>query len=312
MAEVTPPTNPEPAPRPAPAPRIVPSPVRPRYSPQEVSKRKNQGIIGQISTLIFQPGLFFFTLPATRQWVLIAMVAVLLTGYSAIRKTETSTANGGDSGVLQPDISFDGGFTGFEDPFGGGGGGGDPFEVPLPNDGGIITDGGSSGASGDINSQLSIAVTSGAWVVMAWGLQAIVFGLATILNLRAPNWGKNLQVAVWASVPLIIMVAIQLVFHSLGGRGQGAGLSLVATVWQDFATLSSEQQLLLYSALTQTTLFALWHLSLVYTGAREALQGKRIASLLVVLVWAFIAVTLPILLGRVTLPMNLVLGGMPQ
>jgi hypothetical protein len=285
--------------------------VRPRYSPQDISKRKNQGIIAQISTLIFQPGLFFFTLPATRQWVLIVMLAVLLTGYSAIRKAETGTANGGDSGALQPDISFDGGFSGIEDPFGGIGGS-DPFEIPLPNDGGgTITDGGSGGASGDINSQLSIAVTSGAWVVMAWGLQAIVLGLVAIMNLRAPNWGKNLQVAVWASVPLIIMVAIQLAFRSLGGRGEGAGLSLVATVWQDFATLSSEQQLVLYSALTQTTLFALWHLSLLYTGAREALQGKHIASLLVVLVWVFIAVTMPILLGRVTLPMSLVWGVMP-
>jgi hypothetical protein len=56
------------------------------------------------------------------------------------------------------------------------------------------------------------------------------------------------------------------------------------------------------SLASRLTLFWLWRLVLIYSGARWVLAGKWWSSLLIVLVWAVVLVVAPVVTGHIRAP----------
>ncbi len=270
---------------------------RPRFSAQERARRKSHGLIGHLTTLVLQPRLFFYTLPATRHWLVVALAALLVVGLVAVRQAAGEAASAPDAGVPLPGPDFGGG--GLEVgpiPM-------DPFAVPLPETSLPESGGGALPATpSDTTAQVTTAVTAAAWTVGAWVLVAALLLPVRLLRGQPSSFGTNLQIAVWASVPLVGLLLVQSAFHAAGGQGAAPGLSAVLPRWMGFAEQTPEAQLLLTSALSQATLFSLASLAYLYFGARYALGGGRVISLLVVVVWAAVCVIVPVLTGDVVVP----------
>lgn len=280
------------APRPRRQPRV-------RVSAQERARRRQQGIIGHLTTVLLQPRLFFATLPDTRHWLMVGLVAVLLTGYSAIAPLGDAAAKEAPLSVDMPidggfgEAPIDGTFQDFDS---------DPFAAPLPTDQGLGGDISPDGAATDVNARISGAVVANAWMVGAWLFQAVLLMIVSLLNGIRPSFARNLQIVVWASVPLLLFMVVQLIFHAIGGSGTAAGLSALIPRWQAYNTFSAEAQWLVISALTQTTIFSVYGLLLLFFGARDALAGRWLVCLLVVLAWVCVAILVPVLTNTLPLP----------
>lgn len=320
MAQVSPdPVTPPPdtiLPPVAPPVVSVPRRVRPRFSAQERARRKNQGLLGHLTTLLFQPRLFFHTLPDTRQWLVVAILSLGIVGYSAIQEATRADLAGSDAAGLPTDGSFSGEFGGFDPSMMPEGempfieeGPTDPFAIPLPEQGGgEFVEGAAPSASTDTTSQVTTAVTAGAFLVGIWGLQALLLLVVTLFNGRAPSLGRGLQIAVWSSVPLVIMLIVQAIYHAAGGTGSAAGLSAVLPRWEFYMRQSPDVQWLLMSAFSQATLWGLWSVLLLYLGARDALRGRWLLCVGVVVLWIGIIIAVPVLLNIAPLPP----AGMPS
>jgi hypothetical protein len=278
------------------AQRRTTRPARARFSAQERARRKSHGLSGHLTTLVFQPRLFFCTLPATRHWLLVALAALLVVGLVAVRQAAGVGTPVTDGAVPLPGPDFSGGFSAGPVPE-------DPFAVPLPET--PLPEGGGGagpGAPSATTAHVTAAVTAAAWSVGAWALVAALLLPVRLLRGQPASFGMNLQIAVWASVPVVGLLLVQSAFHAAGGQGTAPGLSAVLPRWVGFAAQTPEVQLLLTSALSQTTLFSLASLTYLYFGARYALGGGRAISLLVVGVWAAVCVIVPVLTGDVIVP----------
>jgi hypothetical protein len=316
MAQPKPSTPPQPA-----SPVAQHRPQRPRFNAQEIAKRKTHGIIGHLSTLVLQPRLFFYTFPQTRHWLVVAVLMIGAMSYISIQRSglEATPIDGGaipiDPGLFDPsaggfgdvpiDPSAGGGFGDVPiDPSAGGGFGdvpidpNDPFGIPLPSDGGGGQLPGASGG-GDVNNQLNTAVLGGGWVVLVWVVQACLLMFIPLTNGKTPDFGKNLQVAVWSSLPMLIPTILFVVSRNAGVTDVFPGWSFLIRSWSDFATLDPAMQMVLYSFLAKISLFSLWSLFLLWHGATATLHGKPLPSLVVMLAWIVIAVMIPVLLGMV-------------
>jgi hypothetical protein len=139
------------------------------------------------------------------------------------------------------------------------------------------------------------ALLAAGGIVLAWVIQAIVLSEVSLINGVRPSFGRNLQIAVWATVPLGLMVLIQQIYFAIGGEPGQVGLSLLLTEWNGFATLPAFSRAVLMTLATNITLFWLWSLVLLYLGGRYVLNGKRTAVALVVLAWVIISVFVPAL-----------------
>lgn len=298
---------------PAPHPVTRARRVRPRFSERERARRKSQGLFGHLTTLLLQPRLFFYTLPTTRHWLVIAVLALVLVGYNAVHQTAGATGSPADTSEIpfEGDFTDGGGFPG-DSGFPGGGiimdeGGGfdpnDPFNVPLPDSGGE-TPGlpGGGATAGDTTSQVTIAVTAAAFLVGIWFLQAGLLMIVTLFRGRSPVFGRSLQIAVWSSVPLLLLLLVQQLYHAAGGTGSAPGLSAVLPRWDFYIHQPADVQWLLMSAFSQVTLWSVWSLLLLYFGGRDALGGRWYLCLLVIALWIGIAVVVPVLLGIAPLP----------
>jgi hypothetical protein len=135
-----------------------------------------------------------------------------------------------------------------------------------------------------------------------WSVQAFLLLLVPLMSGCRPSLGRGFQVAVWASVPLVLMLIVQTLYRSAGGVGDSPGISALLTRWEAFETQPADVQWLLMSAASQVTVWRLWALALLYIGAREALQGRRVAALLVCALWAGVAVVAPVMMGMTPLP----------
>jgi hypothetical protein len=275
------------------AARLSPSGrARPRFSAQDRARRKNHGLTGHLSTLLLQPRLFFYTFPETRHWLIVAALSLVVVGYLAVQAgpqvgSATPPMGISDPGMMPPVFDV---------------GGSDPFNPPLPVD----PSGGFGGAGGvpaaDTTSQVTTAVTAGAMLVGIWGAQALLLLLVPLLNGRAPSFGRGFQIAVWASVPLVLMLIVQTIYHNAGGIGDSPGVSALLTRWDDYDMQPADVQWLLMSAASQVTIWRLWALALLYFGAREALKGRRLTALFVCALWIGIAVVTPVMMGMTPLP----------
>ena len=272
-----------------------------------IQQPRPRSLFGQVSTLLLQPGTFFRTLPAfegSRQWLLIAVVLLAASGLMAVLQAERAAATdaaAGSGDMPPPDMGMP------VDPgMGGGGGaisgdfGGLPTDMGMPVDGGAP--GGQAPAEGGVSTTWTTALVAAGSLVAAWLLQALLLSEVSLFNGRAPQLGLNMQVAIYASVPLALMTGLQALYYTAGGAAGEPGLTGLVTEWTGFAGQTPFVQALLLSLASRLTLFWLWGLLLLYFGARYALRGRWWASLLVVFAWVAVIVVSPVLTGAVSAP----------
>jgi hypothetical protein len=273
---------------------------------QLVQRSRPRGLVAQIMAVLLQPGVFFRTLPSigeTRQWLWVAVIVLALAGYSAVRYQELSEAdNGGgelppmDFGALpEGDLGFEGG--GFAEVPPDAGGGGFPGEVP-PDLG--PTPGGSGG--GDVSSTWTTALVSASGIVLGWFILTLLLIEVPLFNGKMPRLGQNFHIAVWATMPLALMAALQLAYYAAGGQPGEPGLAGLLSQWETYGQLPDFSKAVILSLAGKLTLFWLWSLALIYYGARYALRGRSWASLLVVILWVTVSVVTPVLTGAVKAP----------
>jgi hypothetical protein len=257
-----------------------------------VQPAPTRGWLGHMLAVLLQPVAFFRQMPNTRQWLFVALLILVLVGAAAVRRPSAeSGVSGGD--VSAPPI-FDPNAPAIDPSFGAPI---DPSIPPvLPPDGQPAPGAGNGGSA--IAETTITALVAASGVLLAWAIQTLVLAEVSLLNGKAPNLGRNMQIAVWASVPLALMALVQLVYFALGGT-PAAGFSVLLRNWEGYTALPTMTQALLNSAQSHLTLFWLWSLLLFYTGARQALRGKGWACALAVVIWITLAILLPVLTGAV-------------
>ncbi len=270
-----------------------------------------RGVLGQVWTSVLQPGYFYRTLPPmadTRQWLWVAVLILALTGFGAVRQEALKNGDGGGS-VTPIDVNTPPGTDLGGGGFGGviGGGGTIPLDPGLggpPADfGGIpTTDTSTSGDGAGISRNLTIAVINSAGIMLGWAILTVLLCEVALFNGQLPSLGQNLQVAIWTSVPIALMAGLQLVFYAAGGTVGEPGISGLLKDWPAYETMPQFLKSVMLSLATHLTLFWVWSLALLYVGARQALNGKRWAVLIVVVIWAVVVVIVPVLSGAIAAP----------
>jgi hypothetical protein len=124
--------------------------------------------------------------------------------------------------------------------------------------------------------------------VLQWAVLVIVLAEVTMFNGRAPQIARNLQIAIWTSVPLALMAAVQLVYLANGGSIGEPGVTGFLAEWDTFAESDPYIRNFMYGVASQLTFFWLWSLALIYIAARKTLHGKRTVVILVIALWVVI------------------------
>jgi hypothetical protein len=223
---------------------------------RQALRMRPRGLRGNISTLIFQPVTFFRDLATAEPNRQAFWVAVLVLGLIGFSAVQRA--------ALQP-VS-------------------DPFAVGVPPAGATQT--------------WTTALLAASVIVVSWLVQSVLLCEVSLLNGKAPRFGLNMKVVVWASIPLGLMALINLIFYSVGGQPPPPGASTLLTVPPFdamYAGLSSFPQTLVMTLTSRITLPWLWNLVLIYLGARHALNGKRLAALLVLIAWVVLLIMIPAL-----------------
>lgn len=256
-------------------------------------REPRRGLFGHMLAVLLQPVTFFRQMPSTRQWVGAALIILILVGAAEVRRISlleagdgSTDASGAPSDVFsQLPIS----------PEGVPGGGGIPLEPIIPT--GSFP--GDATADSSITQTTVTALLAAASVVLAWLLQSIVLIPAPMFSGAAPNMARNLQVAVWASVPLGLLALIQLIYYAVGGEVGQIGVSILLERWEGYAALPTFAQAVMHSLTLHVTLFWLWSLILLYLGARHALGGRWWAVVIIMAIWIAFVLLLPVLTGAI-------------
>ncbi len=261
-----------------------------------VQQSRPRSLIGQILAALLQPGSFFRGLTASRQWLWVALLVLVLTGAAAVRQASLSAAAANpDSGApVAVDPSAGGGFPG-----GGGGGGGGGIDSGIPPNGGVPD---AAPAPGDVIGTWTTALVAAGTIVLGWVIQMVLLCEVSLFRGRAPALGQNLRIAVWASLPLALMAGLQLAYYAAGGSVGQAGLIGYVGHVPNYADHAPFVQALIISALSRMTVFWLWSALLLYFGARYALGGHWFTSVLVVLMWLAVLIVAPVATGAITAP----------
>jgi len=266
-----------------------------------VQQTRPRGLIAQITTLLLQPGYFFRTLPAVqdgRQWLVVAALIFALAAFTAVRQAEMNA----DAGIeMSPGLNGP-----IMDPMGDPGMSGG-IDMGIPPGMGMPIEmmpgaGAPSGGASSVSATWTTALLAGGGFVLVWIVQALLLSEVSLFNGRAPKLGLNFQIAVYASVPLALMAGLQLLYYAAGGEPGAPGLTGLVVEWPVYREATPFAQAVLLSLASRFTLFWLWSLILLYTGARGALRGRWWASLATVLIWATVVVVTPVLTGEVEAP----------
>ncbi len=289
---------------------------------QITQRTRPRGLWGQVWLSVLQPAYFFRTMPLledTRTWLWAAVLILALTGISAVRQDALLNGNAGapsiDFGNVTPGGATDSsgrptksGFSAV--PVDGGGGGGEtPFDSGIPS---TIPGDLGGGSTSDVTTTWTTALLSGTGILIGWFVLTVILSEVTLFNGRAPSLGQNFQVAVWASIPFALMAGLQLIYYAAGGKVGGAGLSGLLVEWNAYDTLPAFWRSIILSLTSRMTLFWVWSLILIYIGARHTLQGKRWASVLVVVIWAILLVVVPVVTGAVKAPETIDETALPE
>lgn len=247
--------------------------------------RRTRGLAGQFWSLILQPVAFFTRMastPATSQWVWIALLVLILVGVSAVQQTDLQEPET-SAPVDSPEI-FDPGIS--SGPFGG------PPPEGTPQQS-TTTD------PADVANKWSTALERGGSIVLQWLGLAALLNAIPLLRGRRPLPGRNFQIAVWATVPIGLMGALQLIYFAMGGAYGHDGISGLLLEWDQYLEFDELQQDALLALASTFTIFWLWSLMLLYLGGRFALNGRRWSVLLVMIMWIAILTFAPVLSGSV-------------
>ncbi len=270
-------------------------PVNNHNNNNQLSQRlRSRSLWSQLWMVVLQPGIFFRTLPLlaeTRQWLWIGILILTAVGLSAVRYAEqTVPAN-----TTLPPFFDSGEFPGADLGLGSGTG----FDTPLPN-----TNNGSTvpSSTGDVNANWTTALIAASGVILGWLILSLLLCEVSLFNGKAPRLGANFQIAVWASVPIGLMAILQLVYLSAGGQSGQSGLSGLLAEWPAYQDMPVFLKSFVLSLASRFTLFWLWSLILLYSGARGVLAGKWWAALLVVLIWMVVLVVMPVVTEDIRAP----------
>lgn len=257
--------------------------------------RRTRGLISQIVTLVLQPGYFFRTFPVSRQWIMIAILIIGLSGFEAIRQQNAASAtNTQGGGEMMPPMDM-GGMSMNS--------GGFSAEM-LPPDFAMGGDMGGAGTTSEpsVRDTTLTAIMAAGSILLAWFIQTILLCEVSLFKGKAPSLGKNLQIAVWATVPIAFMIIVRLLYLAMGGTTGETGVVALLDEWEGFANLAPFLQNVIYAFLANITLFWLWNALLLYLGSRYALQGNSFVAFLVVAQWVIVAVVLPVVTGAIVAP----------
>lgn len=264
-------------------------------------ERAPRGLFGALNAALFAPVSLFNSLAMprqrSRQWLWAAVLLLIVIGWSTVRRAEWLEAaeNVGGSGTPIELMPGDMGMPGGVVPGGGMGAGSFDLMPPggVPVEPGVVQSGSST-----FSATLMTGLVAASGVVGMWLAQSLVLMVVPMLRGYPPHWGRALQVAVWASIPLGVMAALRLAYMALGGEvlEGGVGVRLLLEAWSGFGALSEFSQRALMALADQLTLFWVWNLALLYVGARYALRGSTAASLLLVTFYVLLAVIAPVLL----------------
>ncbi len=228
---------------------------------------RRRSVWQQIGAVLLSPAAFFRALPPlgkTRQWLWVALLILLLTGVSAVQQQDGAAPV--ESG---------------------------PVAVP-----GVPELGDAGGAS--VSARWTAALIAASGLIVIWLLQALILGEASLLAGSAPSFSQNLHIVIWASVPLGLMAALQIVYMLAGGTIGQPGLAGLVAALPGYADLPALLRAILTALAARLTLFWLWGLALIYLGLRHALGVPRWAAAVSVGLWAALAVLAPVVAGALT------------
>jgi len=245
-------------------------------APLVIQNESTGGIITQIIRLFIQPKAFFRAMPANRQWLLVALLALVIAGFTATTQTQVPSSTTTAGQITSFDLSL-------------------LDESATSTDATTAQQTSTSAAAVDSDTSLMNGLVAASGVIIIWAGQATFLSLVTMLRGYSPQIGKSLQIAIWASLPLTLMLILRYLHYANGGTGGSLGLSLLLDNWSGYAALPQLLQRVLAVFASNLTLFWLWNLALLYFGARYALGGRRLAVMLVVLMWIITAAVVPAL-----------------
>lgn len=233
------------------------------------TSRSPQGIMGQIAALLTQPKTFFRSMPQGRHWLWIAGLVLAIFGFAA--------SNQGQPDTTTDDASQSQGFnlTLLQDS----------TTTPTTNASAQPAATQSTTNNADTNTVLMSALQAASSVLIMWAGQVVLLCLIPMQKGHPPKVGHSLQIAVWASLPLALMLGLRQIYFAAGGTGGAVGLSLLLEKWDHYASLSSGAQRLLAAFMSNITVFWVWSLLLLYYGARHTLGGKYWVAALVIMIW---------------------------
>lgn len=250
-----------------------------------------QGVSRQMGAVLLHPIAFFTRLPAlsaTRQWLWAALIILALVGFSAVRQAAASPAPGPTTGA-PADLRALPGPTGSRDSAA-------PPAVPEGSGLATIPRGDPAGAldtTSGVSTTWTTALTAAAGLILQWLLMALLFMEASLLSGLRPSFSAGLHIAIWASVPLGLMAALQIVYMLAGGSIGAPGVSGLVGVIPGYAGLPALLRAVLDRLAGQLTLFWLWSLALALVGLRHSLRARWGAALFTVLTWAGLVILIP-------------------
>ncbi|MCZ2094921.1 MAG: hypothetical protein LC121_01370 [Anaerolineae bacterium] len=245
-------------------------------------------IITQVLRLIFQPVTFFRAMPGGSQWVLAALLVLVVTGYTATTQVQSTASSASDSAAQSAgfDLSlFDKSVTQ-----------NDAASTTQPTQQTQQTATDTTDTSSDTILMNALIAASG--MLVMWVGQTALLSLVSMFRGFAPQVGRSFQIAVWASLPLALMLGLRYVHYSTGGEGGALGLSLLLDDWSGYSVLTEYGQRIAAVFLSNLTLFWLWDVLLLYLGARYALGGRRFMVFVVVVLWVVASTLIPALVSE--------------
>jgi hypothetical protein len=269
--------------------------VRPTSSIYTTSAARTahpRSVVAKFTGVLFQPAMFFRTMPVTtnRHYLWIMLLILALISASAVQRSSVDGAGADFSNNQSGDPGLSGAMPGVSGNFveavprGGGLPPGVQPNIPPSDGGGSV----STAPAIPISEVWTTIMLVCAGMLTVWIVQSILLCEVSLFNSTAPNWGRNFQIAVWASLPLGLMGGLQLLYQSAGGQISQPGLSGLVDLIPGYSNMPETIRQGISGIAANFTLFGLWSVMLLYLGARHGLRGKRLTSLLVVTLWLLV------------------------
>ena len=254
--------------------------------------KSSGGLITQVTQVLLRPVAFFKSMSNRNAWLPIAALILAIYGYTATTQIQsTSLQTTADSAV-----QITGNATSESEG----------FDLSLlaasatPAESITSATGSADTTAATSDETLMNALLAATGVLIVWFCQAVMLTLISMLSGYFPRMAKSFQIAIWASLPLAIMLILRNIHYASGGAGGSLGLSLLLESWGDYAALPVYGQRTIAVFLSNLTLFWLWNLMLLYFGARYALGGRRFVIVFVLAVWIALSTILPAFLSEPT------------